>query len=326
MKNLTQLTLEKNRSPCNVCDKKITETTNSRNHKEVIHEEEIVHNDFDAIFLSHHEKVTGNHEEANDDLEIELDQVLWDVLLSEKDGNELTEIEKKEILKLHRYFAHRSGKKLWENLLQPSGRMKGKKKLVLSFLDHCEVCRKYKRTPSRPKVGLPKSKDVNDIVSLDLKILKKSGKNEIGILFIHDEFSNLIKGQVIHDKNKETIIKGIENKWIIGGGAGPGHPIRGFYSDNGGEFLNDDLIDFASGLNISIRMTAASSPWMNGSCERNHATVDRIMEKLIEDDPNIGLQKAVDVACFVKNTEINKTGFSPLQLFCGRSPVLPNSV
>ena len=54
MKNLTQLTLEKNRSPCNVCDKKITEATNSRNHKEVIHEEEIVHNDFDAIFLSHH--------------------------------------------------------------------------------------------------------------------------------------------------------------------------------------------------------------------------------------------------------------------------------
>ena len=70
-------------------------------------------------------------------------------------------------------------------------------------------------------------------------------------------------------------------------------------------------------------MTAASSPWMNVSCERNHATVDRMVEKLIEDDPKIGLQKAVDLACFVKNTEINKTGFSPLQLFTGKSPSFP---
>ena len=114
--------------------------------------------------------------------------------------------------------------------------------------------------------------------------MKKSGKKEIGILYIHDEFSKLIKGKVINDKKPDTIIKGIESKWIIGGGAGPGHPSRGFFSDNGGEFLNDDLIDFASALDITIRMTAANSPWMNGSCERNHATVDRIVEKVLEDD------------------------------------------
>jgi transposase InsO family protein len=114
---------------------------------------------------------------------------------------------------------------------------------------------------------------------------------------LHDEFSKLIKGQVINDKQADTIVKGIENKWILGGEAGPGHPSREFFSDNGGEFLN-----FAAALDISIRMTAASSPWMNGSCERAHATVDRIVDKLLEDDPKLGLQKAVDTACFVKNT------------------------
>ena len=133
----------------------------------------------------------------------------------------------------------------------------------------------------------------------------------------------MIKGKVINDKKRDTIIEGIESKWIIGDGSGPGHPTRGFFSDNGGEFLNSDLIDFAGAMDISIRMTAAESPWMNGSCERNHATVDRILEKILEDDPKINLQKAVDLACFVKNTEINKTGFSPLQLFCGRSPTFP---
>ena len=158
---------------------------------------------------------------------------------------------------------------------------------------------------------------------MDLKIMKKSGKKEVAILYLHDEFTKMIKGQVINDKQKDTIIKAIEKKWIVGDGMGPGHPSRGFFTDNGGEFLNSDMIDFAAALDISIKMTAASGPWMNGSCERAHATVDRIVEKILDDEPNTDLQKAVDRACFVKNMEINKTGFSPLQLFCGRSPSFP---
>ena len=235
----------------------------------------------------------------------------------------LTKEEKKDILKLHKYFAHRSGKKLWENLFQPSGRLKGKKKLVFEFLDKCEVCSRHKRTPSRPKVGLPKAKDINDVVSMDLKIMKKSGNKEVAILYLHDEFSKMIKGQVINDKHADTIIKAIEKKWIVGDGVGPGHPSRGFFSDNGGEFLNEQLIDFAAAMDITIKMTAASGPWMNGSCERAHATVDKIVEKILDDEPKTDLQKAVDRACFVKNMEINKTGFSPLQLFCGRTPSFP---
>ena len=83
------------------------------------------------------------------------------------------------------------------------------------------------------------------------------------------------------------------------------HHSRGFFTDNGGGFLNYDMIDFASTLNITIKMTAASSPWMNGSCERAHATVDRLVEKILEDDPKVDLQRPVDLACFVKNSEIN---------------------
>ena len=273
----------------------------------------------DSIFLSH-------HSEFEDEDCVMIDGHLLDVFFMDGDDDdkkELSDEEKNEVLKLHKYFAHRSGRKLWENLFQPAGKMKGKKKLILDFLNKCETCRKYKRTPARPKVGLPKSKDINDIVSMDLKIMKKSGNREVAILYLHDEFSKLVKGQVINDKNRDTIISAIENKWIVGGGMGPGHPTRGFFSDNGGEFLNEDLIDFASSLNITIKMTSASSPWSNGSCERAHATVDRIVEKILEDDPKTSLQKAVDLACFVKNTEINKTGFSPIQLFTGKSPSFP---
>ena len=55
---------------------------------------------------------------------------------------------------------------------------------------------------------------------------------------------------------------------------------------------------------------------MNGACERTHATVDQIVEQILEDDPKVCIQKAVDLACFVKNNEITKSGFLPIQLHC----------
>ena len=304
MRNIASLKVS-----CDQCEEKTQIESNNEAHKVEEHEPE-------SVFLLH-------HMEEIDDSEVELDFNVWEIFLTAVNAQELTENEKKEVLKLHKYFAHRNAKKLWDNLFLPAGRLKGKKRLVEEFLDKCEICRKFRRTPSRPKVGLPKAKDMNDVVSLDLKILKKSGNKEVAILYFHDEFTKLNKGQVINDKGKDTIIKAIENKWIIGGGAGPGHPSRGFFSDNGGEFLNQDLIDFAAALDITIRMTAAASPWMNGGCERSHATVDRLVEKILEDDPNVGIQKAVDLACFVKNSEINKSGFSSIQLVCGKAPHFP---
>ena len=168
---------------------------------------------------AHEEVFFIHHSEDISEEEIELDSEMWKVLLSERDEKELTETEKKEIVKLHRYFAHRSGSKLWDNLFHPAGKYKWKKKLLLQLLEKCEICKKNKRSPPRPKVGMPKAKDVNEVVNIDLKILKKSGKKDIGILYLHDEFSKLIKGKVINDKKKNTIINGIESKWIIGHGA-----------------------------------------------------------------------------------------------------------
>ena len=320
LKNESRLKLHEDgehSTTCEECGNKETDEDNLRYHKQGEHEQHI-----ESILMVHH----AEKEPLDDDEVFQLDTDVWNSLMSEDCEMELSEQEKQEILKLHRYFAHRSGQKLWENLFKPAGTFKGKKRMVLDFLGKCKVCRKFRRTPSRPTVGLPKSKDANEVVSMDLKIFQKDGKKkkkQIGILYLHDEFTKLIKGQVINDKTKDTIVKGIEKKWIIGDGAGPGHPSRGFFSDNGGEFLNDDLIDFASTLNITIKMTAASSPWMNGSCERAHATVDKLVEKILEDDPKVDLQKAVDLACFVKNSEVNQTGFSPLQLHTGRSPTFP---
>ena len=76
-------------------------------------------------------------------------------------------------------------------------------------------------------------------------------------------------------------------------------------------------------MDVHIKMTAAEAPWQNGIVERNHATADVIFKKLILDDPKRDFQEAVNFAAFAKNSEVNKTRFSALQLMSGQNPHFP---
>ena len=138
----------------------------------------------------------------------------------------------------------------------------------------------------RPKVGLPSVNNFNEVVGLDLKVLNKN-KGEY-ILWMVDLFSKLIKGKFIKDKNPGTIIDGIVGTWVIGGGTGVGYPSRGFWSDNGGEFLNQEVLDFAASMDVDIKMTSADAPWQNGVVERHHATAD-IREIMVDKKCDLGL-------------------------------------
>ena len=85
----------------------------------------------------------------------------------------LNDEEKKEVTKVHKYFGHRSGRKIWE-LFAKADKLKGKKKAVLDIIDKCKVCSKFRKSPPRPRVGLPVANDFNQVVGMDLKVLRKS--------------------------------------------------------------------------------------------------------------------------------------------------------
>ena len=232
----------------------------------------------------------------------------------------LSDDEKAQVKKVHRYFGHRSSRRIWE-LFSKANKLKGKKQAVIEVIENCPTCSEYKKSPPRPKVGLPVANDFNEVVGLDLKVLNKS-KGEY-ILWMVDLFSKMIKGKFIKNKKPETIIEGILSMWVIGDGIGPGNPRRGFWSDNGGEFLNEQVLDYAAAMDVDIRMTSADSPWQNGVVERHHATADIIYEKLMKENPNMSPQDAINHAAFAKNSDTNQTGFSPIQLMTGQNPKFP---
>ena len=58
----------------------------------------------------------------------------------------------------------------------------------------------------------------------------------------------------------------------------------GFYADNGGEFVNIKMDKLIANLGITVRYGPAYSLWWNGINERNHASCDVTIRKLIEEN------------------------------------------
>ena len=83
-----------------------------------------------------------------------------------------------------------------------ANRLPGKKKAVLEEIERCKICSNFKKSPPRPRVGLPVANDFNEIVGLDLKVIDKEKGHYI--LWIVDLFSKLIKGKFVKDKIPST--------------------------------------------------------------------------------------------------------------------------
>ena len=174
----------------------------------------------------------------------------------------------KVLLKLHRQFTHPPEKKLIA-LLKDARVWHDDYRVQLSEIyDKCELCKVYKKTPSRPAVALPMATRFNQKVCMDLK---KWGDK--WILHLIDMFSRLSISTFISRKRPSDVIDKIMTCWV---GAGFG-VMEAILTDNGGEFNADEIREVASILNVEVLTTAAYSPFQNGLCERNHAVVDMML-------------------------------------------------
>ena len=186
--------------------------------------------------------------------------------------------------------------------------------MIQKAVTDCRVWKKFKKTFSRPKTTLPKSTEFNQIVTLDLKFFEK-----IPVLWMVDSCTKFLKGVVLKNKEGPTIVKAIHENWI----CNFGFPSVRFWADNGTEFVNTNLSELAAKSQFEVQYGPAHSPWANGTNERNHASTDIIVKKVMETDRKIDLSKAVAMVGWTHNSNINKTEYSPLQLVTGKSVVLP---
>ena len=227
-------------------------------------------------------------------------------------GGVLTDF--KSVRKVHERLNHKSKDNLAHAYSNADMLTKELKETIQKVVDQCKVCQKYWKSMPRPVVTLPKCNDFNQIVTLDLKSWGSKY-----ILWMICSFTRFIKGAVLPNKEAETVISAVVLNWNCNFGL----PSTGFWCDNGTEFKNSEMSEFCSKNGLVIKFGPAYSPWANGINERNHASADKIVAKIIEGDKKVTLNEAVCLAGWCHNTNINRLGYSPMQLVTGKSVIFP---
>ena len=222
-----------------------------------------------------------------------------------------------KVIKLHKQFAHPSAASLKELLKTAGISNKNIFKLVDSVSSNCGTCKQLKRPANRPAVGLPLASQFNELVALDLKSFECAAGN-VYIMNMIDHATRYNAGCIIYDKRKETIVKHIMTHWVQIFGA----PVK-MLSDNGGEFINREVIDYAEKFNVRICTTAAESAWSNGLCERHNAVIASALRKVML-DTGCEVEVALAWTLSAKNALSNVYGFSPNQLVFGHNPNFPS--
>ena len=222
----------------------------------------------------------------------------------------------KELTKLHKQFGHASANRLKELLKNAGVEDKDLMALLQKVTDSCDTCQKFKRAIPKPVVGFPHAWDYNESVAVDLHQLGIS----LWYLHIIDEFTRFSAGCITHTKQSSQFVKNFIKHWISIHGA----PKR-LFSDNGGEFDNDEVRDMAENFNIQVVTTPAYSPWSNGLCERHNQILTEILLK-VKKDHKLDWETALSWALMSKNLLQNVHGYSPYQLVFGRNPNLPSTL
>jgi len=227
----------------------------------------------------------------------------------------MTRVEKhKALLKLHKQFGHASVDRL-KKLLTNAGNTDDECTAILGeIVGKCEICLKYSKAKPKPAVGLPMASRYNETVAVDLHELEPN----VWYLHIIDHFTRFSAGSIVTSKKPSVIVKSFVHSWISVHG-----PPERLFSDNGGEFNNEEIRDMAENFNIEIKTTAGYSPWSNGLLERHNQSLTEILLK-VKLDKGLDWKTALDWALMAKNTMQNVHGYSPHQLVFGQNPNLPS--
>ena len=186
--------------------------------------------------------------------------------------------------------------------------------IINRVINDCKVSQKFQRLVARPRVLLPQATSFNEVVTLDLK--EFSSKY---ILWMIDLFLRFMVGKLILNKKADTIIQVLTDSWCMS----LGFPSCGFFADSGKEFSNIKLDELTSKLRLTVNFGLAYSPWSKGLNEKNHASADLTIKKLMEDKKIPLNNSLVKAAAWTHNSSVNKLGYTPLQLVTGKSVTLP---
>ena len=109
---------------------------------------------------------------------------------------------------------------------------------------------------------------------MDLKFYK-------GKILLHmiTYFTRLPVTVILPSKKPNQIVNAIMKYWVAVYGT-----VDKFLTDNGSEFVNEELMTLCEALNIKVHTTGAESPCSNGIIERHNLVLSEMLNKVLEEN------------------------------------------
>ena len=151
---------------------------------------------------------------------------------------------------------------------------------MMMALQTCEKCKIYeKKEPKAPLCTITATEPMDlvhvDLVGMEVTVETKKKPVVQKILVVTDHFSRFIQAYKVKDKRAITIAKCLYDNYF----RHYGFPRR-LLSDQGTEFCNAVLNKMCIYLNIKKLRTSPYHPQMNGTVQRVHQTLERMIAKL----------------------------------------------
>ena len=151
---------------------------------------------------------------------------------------------------------------------------------MMMTLQNCEKCKVYeKRDPKVPLCTIATTEPMDlvhvDLVRMEVTVETKKKPVVQKILVVTDHFSRFVQAYKVKDKRAITITKCLYDNYF----RHYGFPQR-LLSNQGTEFCNAILNEMCIYLNIKKLRTSLYHPQTNGTVERVHQTLERMITKL----------------------------------------------
>ena len=286
-------------------------------------DKEVTRDILDAVELSQKDAATLVHFTINTNSRYEMMDLITQPSSAEKVyindmKTKLKPLNKKEVDKLHHFWGHIHPTKL-EKIVKNSGAFDETTIKHIRDLENCEACRLESRRPPKPKSSAPKSTCFNHLLCIDLKENIRYKNSPPYIVYFIDSFTRFKAARFIANKKGETVVEALLHEWV----KYFGQP-KYIQTDRGKEFLNQHLQAFCNIHNIRMTTTASYTPNAAGLVERNHAVVDKMLEKMITQDESLKPEVALCWSIQASNCLDLVDGISPHTLVFGRNPQHPS--
>ena len=223
----------------------------------------------------------------------------------------------------HRDTGHQ-GRDRTYSLLRERFWWPGLRQQMIMMLKGCVRCRLFEaKDPKPPLVNISSATQPMDLVHVDLVGMEttvSTTKKPVTqkCLVVVDHFSRYVQAYKIENKTALATAKCLYDNYF----RHFGFP-RSLMSDRGTEFCNKILNSLCVYLGIKKIRTTAYHPQSNGSVERTHQTLQRMIAKLHMSKRKNWPEHLSSVTLAYNATRSQVTGYSPYFLMMGRRPRLP---